>query len=209
MNTSESIIQQMQGFQNNYPSVGYDLLIPEDEPIYEVNQITRKINGPKELGVNEDHQSNKIVFEIDRDCNGYDLATMTCIIIFKNAKNETYSYVVPKYNIIKGQENPEDPDDTTWHKKLYFVWLLQAPVMKKAGIVQYMIKFFNVTPSGEINFEFNTQIAQSRVLETWNSSLTDVSNEYNILMDPQILELFANMQIAIDNQYFDVYWTDL
>lgn len=209
MNTSESYVQQLENFQNNYSSIGYDLQIPDSEPIYQINQITREINGPIQLGVLEDHQSNQIVFEIDRDCNGYDLATMTCIIIFKNALGEFYSYVVPKYNIIKGQKNPENSDDLTWRKKLYFTWLLQAPVMKKAGTVQYMIKFFNVAPNGKINFEFNTQIAQSKVLNTWQNTITNSSNDYNILVDPQILNLFANMQTAIDNHYFDTYWIDL
>lgn len=205
MSTSESYLQQLQNFQEKYPSVEYDLNIPEDEIIYTIDQVTRKINGPKTLGVVEDHQADRIVFEIDRDCNGYDLAQTVCLIVFKNAKGEIFSYLVPKYNITKDKGNLEENESA----KLYFVWTLQAPVMAKAGTVQYMVKFFRIDNNGKILFEFNTQIASGTVLNTWENRLTDISSNYNILVDPQILSLFSSMQTAIDQGYFDVYWKDL
>lgn len=202
MSASESYVQQLQNFQNNYPSIDYTLEIPEEEPIYSIDKVTRKINGPKNLGVVEDHQSDRVIFEIDRECNGVDLAQTICIIVFKNANNKTYTYVVPKYNITKDQNG----------KKIYFIWTLQMPVMEKAGIVQYMIKFFNIDANNQIRFELNTQVTQAAVLNTWDHTISGNAedlNYYNVLIDPQIQNLFNLMQEAIDNQYFDVYWTDL
>ena len=75
---SEEYKQQLWHFQYNTQSVGYNFQMPEDEPIYTIDLTTRKITVPKNLGVVEDHQAERIFFEIDRDCNGVDLAKTIC-----------------------------------------------------------------------------------------------------------------------------------
>ena len=195
---SEEYKKQLWHFQYNTHSVNYNFQMPENEPVYQIDLNTRKVIVPNNLGVVEDHQAERIFFEINRDCNGIDLAKTVCVIIFKNAKKEGYTYVVPEYIL---DENSD---------KMLFSWLLQAPLTAYAGKIQFMIKFFLVNKDTQaIEFELNTQVCESTITASWAHTITEESSQYELLLDPSLLDLFNAMQTAVQQGYFDVYWTDL
>ena len=195
---SEEYRNELWRLQYGCSSVNYNLQIPAGEPIYKFDLLTRKLEAPNMLGVTEDHQSERIFFEVDRDCNGIDLAQTVCVIVFKNAKKETFLYLVPEYHI--DEEN----------NKLIFSWLLQGPLTKYAGNVQFMVKFFKINQtSKQIEFELNSLVAQSKVLEAWENTLTDNSIEYQVLIDTNLKNFFVGLQTMIDEGRFNVYWVNL
>jgi hypothetical protein len=71
----------------------------EHEKIYNIDLNTRKVEEPKFISVIEDHASEVIYFSVDRFFDYMDLATMTCLIEYINAKGEKGIYAVPFYDI--------------------------------------------------------------------------------------------------------------
>jgi hypothetical protein len=102
------------------------LTIPHDEPIYQIDLNTRKIETPKFLSVLEDHNSEIIWFKVDRFYDDFDLYGCTCLIQYVNALKEQHICVVtPK--VIK----------ETSHDILYIPWPIAGAATKAAGKIEF------------------------------------------------------------------------
>ena len=81
----------------NKPSLA--VLLPNDEKIYEIDMNSRKIEAPKYLSVELDHRAETIYFKVGRYYDNIDLANMTCVVQYINAKGEGRVYPVPFYDV--------------------------------------------------------------------------------------------------------------
>ena len=96
---------------------------------------------------------------MDRFYDGIDLSTGIGLVVFKNAKNEEYYYLIPYYDIysIKG--------------KIIFPWAIQAPAALYGGTLSFSVKFFKIDPtSKKLVYELNTMIAKTKVLVGWSNT---------------------------------------
>ena len=211
---SEEYLNFLTKIQNGTPS--YELPIPSNEPIYEIDLNTRIINAPKFLSVETDHDAEFIYFSIDRYFESMDLLTCAGLVLFKNAKNEEYAYLIPAYNlnILPG--------------KIVFAWNIQGAVTKYSGNVQFAFKFFKLVESENMDeesnsfkpvleFDLNTLVAQSKILSGWASiSKSDPSDLYvpEVIIDNDILESIADLKVAANElrelqQEMQIFWLDV
>lgn len=144
--------------------------LPADEPIYEVDLDTRKINAPKFLSVEYDHNAETIYFRVDRFYDNVDLSTMFCVIQYQNANpNQAkggYIYAVPYFDITTEAAN----------NKMLFQWAIEGPATAYSGKVTFSIKFYKIssitidsadghsTKLKVYDYVLNTQSATSEVL---------------------------------------------
>ena len=113
--------------------------LPADEPIYTVDLNTRKIDAPKFLSVEYDHNAETIYFEVDRFFDNIDLSTMFCVIQYQNANPDKarggYIYPVPYFDITtKAEDN-----------KMLFQWAIEGPATAYSGKVTFSIKFYKIS----------------------------------------------------------------
>ena len=144
--------------------------LPADEPIYAVDLDTRKIEAPKFLSVEYDHNAETIYFEVDRFFDNIDLSTMFCVIQYQNANPDKarggYIYPVPFFDITtKAEDN-----------KMLFQWAIEGPATAYSGKVTFSIKFYKISSviidsadgtSTELkvyDYVLNTQPSTSEVL---------------------------------------------
>lgn len=209
---SEEYLDFLTKIDNGTPT--YELRIPSDEPIYEVDLNTRIINAPKFLSVETDHDAELIYFSIDRYFENVDLLTCAGLVLFKNAKNEEYAYLIPAYDIV------------TEPGKIIFGWNIQGAVTKYSGNVQFAFKFFKLNEKFDeesnsfksvLEFDLNTLIAQSKILSGWASiSKSDPSDLYipEVIIDNDILESIADLKVAASElrelqQEMQIFWLDV
>ena len=209
---SEEYLDFLTKIENGTPT--YELRIPSDEPIYEVDLNTRVINAPKFLSVETDHDAELIYFSIDRYFENIDLLTCAGLVLFKNAKNEEYAYLIPAYDVV------------TEPGKIIFGWNIQGAVTKYSGNVQFAFKFFKLNEKFDeesnsfkpvLEFDLNTLIAQSKILSGWASiSKSDPSDLYvpEIIIDNDILESIADLKVAASElrelqQEMQIFWLDV
>ena len=175
--------------------------IPRDEPIYEIDLNTRKISPPPFIGVEGDHEAEYVYFQVDRYFDGLDLSTAIGLVVFKNAKNEEYYWLIPYYDIysIEG--------------KIIFPWVIQAPAALYGGVVSFSVKFFQIDPtSKKLVYELNTMVAKTRVLVGW-ANTTGNYHKYNtlspdsIIIDNETLDKI-NTLLALDDK-INIYWNDV
>lgn len=185
---------------DSYNPPNIRMRIPTDEPVYQVNLNTRVISTPSFLGVEADHQSELIYFEMDRFFDSVDLSTCMGIVQFRNARNEEYYYVIPYYDILSKMG------------KIIFAWNIQSPVTKYGGSIQFSFKFFKVDrTSRELLYELNTLVAKSRVLVGW-ATKNGAQHNYNaisaesLLVDNDFIQKLARLDEVARN--LSIYWID-
>lgn len=212
---------------NSYNPPNVLFRIPANEPIYEIDLNTRTVSAPKFLGVEADHASEMIYFEVDRFYDGMDLSQCIGAIQFQNAKHEEYIYIVPAYDLISSPG------------KIIFGWNILSPVTKYGGVVQFSIKFFKIDKnSGELLYELNTLVCKTKVLIGW-ATKNGANHKYSqftvdeILTDPGMEPIYNEdgsikldqdgkpmykigygiwskiQQIYDANKEFNIYWLDV
>lgn len=147
------------------------LAIPSDELIYNVDLNARTIDTPVYLSTETDHIAETVFFAVDRYYETHDLAKSTCIIQYINAKNESYVYVVPVFDI----------ETYANEGKILIPWVIQGHATAAAGPIKYAIRFYHINEierlNGEVEYEFdyiiNTQVAQSRILKGMGETYLD------------------------------------
>ena len=186
---------------NSYNPPTIQMRVPTDEPVYEIDLNTRNVEAPSFIGVEADHESELIYFQVNRFFDSVDLSKCICMVQFRNAKNEEYYYVIPYYDVdsIRG--------------KMIFAWDIQSPATKYGGTVQFSFKFFRVSPaSGELLYELNTLVAKSRVLVGW-ANKNGANHNYNALSAEDILvnNDFINKLAQLEQiqKNLAIYWIDV
>lgn len=194
------------------------VLIPGNEEPLRIDLDTRKINAPEYLSVATDHRAETVFFSVNRYFDNVDLSTMSCIIQFINAAGESGIYVVPFYDISRGDDNMLIP------------WVIEGAVTAKAGAVAYSVQFFRVSESSsKYSYNLNTLAATSKVLEgnkfdkiaAANAIEKGMGKTLEELRDDQKIDFtYVNSNLAsayealiskmddIEGQ-LNLYWTDL
>lgn len=170
------------------------VLLPSDEKIYEVDMNSRKIEAPKYLSVELDHRAETIYFKVGRYYDNIDLANMTCVVQYINAKGEGRVYPVPFYDV----ETYADEN------MMLFPWCIDGEATKASGNVTYSIRFYDIDESATyMRYNMSTLPSKSEVLHGI-SSKTDIdeSNDYLLSFKDQILA-----QLKKVSEY-DLYWID-
>lgn len=197
----------------NFPQLeATDIPKTEDKLIIDLN--TRTITTPEFLSVTKDHNSETLYFMVDRYFDNVDLATMSCIVQYKNANpdktaNNGYIYAVPHYFLIA-------PDG---QQKLIFPWVIEGPATAYSGVVTFAVKFYRLmgewNEDPELNtleyeYNLNTLKAQSKVLEGMDvlENNPDYSYNTNPSLYESVLERLLNLeQIQADTN--TLYWIQL
>ena len=176
----------------NKPSLA--VLLPNDEKIYEIDMNSRKIEAPKYLSVELDHRAETIYFKVGRYYDNIDLANMTCVVQYINAKGEGRVYPVPFYDV----ETYADEN------MMLFPWCIDGEATKASGNVSYSVRFYDIDESATyMRYNMSTLPSKSEVLHGI-SSKTDIdeSNDYLLNFKDQILA-----QLKKVSEY-DLYWID-
>ena len=176
----------------NKPSLA--VLLPNDEKIYEIDMNSRKIEAPKYLSVELDHRAETIYFKVGRYYDNIDLANMTCVVQYINAKGEGRVYPVPFYDV----ETYADEN------MMLFPWCIDGEATKASGNVTYSVRFYDIDESATyMRYNMSTLPSKSEVLHGI-SSKTDIddSNDYLLSFKDQILT-----QLKKVSEY-DLYWID-
>ena len=176
----------------NKPSLA--VLLPSNEKIYEIDMNSRKIEAPKYLSVELDHRAETIYFKVGRYYDNIDLANMTCVIQYINAKGEGRVYPVPFYDV----ETYADEN------MMLFPWCIDGEATKASGNVTYSVRFYDIDESATyMRYNTSTLPSKSEVLHGI-SSKTDIddSNDYLLSFKDQILA-----QLKKVSEY-DLYWID-
>ena len=122
----------------NKPSLA--VLAPGYEPFYEIDLNTRTISAPEVLGIKTDHKAETVFFKVARHYDGIDLSNLCCIIQYINAAGEGRVYAVPYYDL----------DTCSDEDMILFPWVIDGEVTKKAGEVQYSVRFYLLDNTGSI-----------------------------------------------------------
>ena len=184
--------------------------LPADEPIYAVDLDTRKIEAPKFLSVEYDHNAETIYFEVDRFFDNIDLSTMFCVIQYQNANPDKarggYIYPVPYFDITtKAEDN-----------KMLFQWAIEGPATAYSGKVTFSIKFYKIssitidsadghsTQLKVYDYVLNTQPSTSEVLH----GLDIMATSENYYFEASEVEKIYQ-EIEKVRRTNDLYWTVL
>ena len=120
-----------------------------------------------------------------------DLATTTCIISYKNAK-EAGIYVVPYYDIVSFRGDIE----AGTVDKLVFPWCIDGKASAISGNVEYAIRFYKIDETGQkLVYNMNTLPAISKVMYGMDVKDEAFDGDYDIpassfdFLQQQITEL--------------------
>lgn len=181
--------------------------LPADEPIYEINLDTRKIDAPKFLSVEYDHNAETIYFRVDRFFDNVDLSTMFCVIQYQNANPDKtkggYLYAVPYFDITTEAEN----------NKMLFQWAIEGPATAYSGKVTFSIKFYKIssitidsvdgqsTKLKVYDYVLNTQPSTSEVLHGFDIQATSENYYFEASEVEKIYQTIEEVR-----RQNDLYW---
>ena len=175
------------------------ILIPETEPIYNIDLDTRTIEAPEYLSVEQDHKSEIIYFKVDRFYEAMDLAETVCIVQYTNkTTGRSGCYAVPFYDTITCSINETNEN---YKPKILFPWCLDGLATEKAGQLEYAIKFFKVADDNTIVYTLNTVPAASKILEGLNPE----DNEEVFNPDATSFEQLLSRVQNLEDEY-TLYW---
>ncbi len=209
---SEEYLNFLQEISKGTPT--YELRIPSDEPIYEIDLNTRIVNAPNFLSVESDHEAEIIYFSMDRYFESMDLVNCTGLVLFKNANNEEFAYLIPAYDIVS------QPG------KIIFGWDIQGAVTKYSGTVQFAFKFYKLDEQFDeeigdfkavLEFDLNTLISQSKILKGWASiSKANPSDLHipEIIVDNNIIQKIDHLtdltsELIEWQENMQIFWIDV
>ena len=174
------------------------ILLPKDEKIYDVDLQARKINVPKFLSVEKDHQAETVYFKFDRYYDLIDLTSMCCVVEYINAAGDSYLYPVPYYDI----------DTFKYNAKVLIPWCIQGPATEKAGVVKFALRFYSVNAEHKLSYSLRTLVSESRVLEGQNTNEEEI-DQNNIDLDNELIEFLQDVESAYHSGVLTLYWVDV
>ena len=125
------------------------LLLPLDEPTFDINADSRNIKASRIVILQNDHNAETIQFTVDRYFDYMDL---------KEAR------IYAQWTLPSGKEGAtwvDEAKDLSIPGKIRFGWPLTADVTSEPGIVKYSIRFWNrslnnASGKEEVEYSFNT-----------------------------------------------------
>ncbi len=153
------------------------LMLPLDEPVFEIDANKREITVPSEfkkngISVQGDEIAESLIFRINRFFDYSDLNEMVCQIQWQNADKE------------EGISNAFVVDASRSADYLYIMWPLTEEITKAAGTIKFSVRFYKVSGS-ELVYSFSTKIAQATInqghdypVESWTGAIDDASRSF-------------------------------
>lgn len=206
--TSQEYLQYLQQIQDqNFPKLFPDDL-PKDEPKLEIDLNTRKVSAPEFLSVSTDHNSETLYFIVDRYFDNVDLATMSCIVQYKNANPDPlkngFLYAPDRYFLTEDQ-------------KLIFPWVIEGAATAYSGTVEYSVQFYRITgdynenpEQNTLEYEYilNTLSAKSKVLQGMDVLEQTENYTYEAETVKSILADIQRLNNLLVKDY-NLYWIDI
>lgn len=167
------------------------LLIPLEEPAFEINANTRKIKAPQITTVQNDQLAEMVVFTIDRYFDYMDLASDDMNIYVqwtlpsgKNSASEVTEYI-----------------DTTIPGKIRIGWPLQKEITAEAGDVYYSVRFWkeaNINGEMTIVYSFNTLPEKFTVSKALQVNINDINDICRPHHENLFVRAIKNSQLTDD-----------
>ena len=152
-----ALLSELYSIQESYSVIEADIDQTSKRCVIDVKE--RTISVPKEieyLGVQYDHRSYRLFFEIDRYIHGVDLLTQTCVIqwLSKNGITERSGL----HPIVEIEAIDND--------KLLFVWELYEDETRIPGVILFAVNFYTMKDENSFLWSYNTLPAQSIIQDT-------------------------------------------
>lgn len=184
MENEKSLMSRLYEMQDTYAfeQISIDNTIPHCI----INANKRTIIIPEEiksLGVQYDHRSNIVVFEIDRYIDEVDLLTQTCIIQWMNFNNTAEN--VGLY--------PVTSIDSSVEGKLIFTWEIHNESTQLPGTIAFAVRFYSMQDENSFLWSYNTLPAQSTILDT-----LDVVVRSSTEIEPSILMAWTERMAQLE-----------
>ena len=157
----------------------------------------RTINIPVEiesLGVQYDHRSYKLLFEIDRYIHGVDLLTQTCVIQWLS-KNGTAE---------RSGLHPVVEIEAIDNDKLLFVWELYEDETRIPGTILFAVNFYTMKDENSFLWSYNTLPASSTIKDT-----LDVVINPSDEITPSLLMVWNDKMTSIERLAHDSVSTSI
>ena len=206
--TSQEYLQYLQIIQDeNFPQL-FPADLPKDEPKLEIDLNTRKVSAPEFLSVSTDHNSETLYFIVDRYFDNVDLATMNCIVQYRNANPDPlksgFIYAPDRYFI-------------TEDNKIIFPWVIEGAATAFSGMVEYAVRFYRIVgeyhedpalSTLEYEYILNTLSAKSRVLTGMDVLENNENYTYEVNPIVEVLGELQSLRELIKDNY-NLYWIDI
>ena len=199
MITTPEEYQKYLGLVNN-PNYPTNIIpLPENEPIYNINLDTRKVEAPKFVGVLNDHQAEILHFTVDRYFDNMDLYDTVCFIKYRNTSNkndEGRVYYVPFM----------DKDYLKDDNKLIFPWCVSGYATSAPGTLEFSFQFYSVvheegTDQYYYSFILNTSSVTTQVLPGLDVNLE--LNENYLFTQSEVENIYAEIDKL---RREEIYW---
>ena len=159
------------------------LMLPLDEPVFEIDANKREILVPSEfkkngISVQGDEIAESLIFKINRFFDYADLREMVPQVQWENAAKET------------GTSSIFVVDDSRNADYLYLMWPLKEEITKHPGTVKFSLRFYNVV-GNELAYSFSTKIAAATINASHDFSYEKLSTN--------VIDAESNFAAAIKN----------
>lgn len=154
----------------------YFTILPLDEPVFEVDANTRKINVPsqfKTVGVEGDNTAEIVFFLIDRFFDAMDFGSKEILAAIE-------------WQRVSGSNPVEDIDKayikelTLYNNKVLIGWIINKEITEEAGNIEFALRLFTQAPDGSTDYSFSTEPAKITIAKTLNfypESETELDDE--------------------------------
>ena len=145
----------------NPPSLA--ILLPTTEKIYKIDLNKKTVEAPEYLGIENDHKSEVLYFQVNRFYDFFDLTQAVCVIQYFNALGESKIYPVPYYDI--DTLSKHDSENGEQDDIILFPWIIDKEVTKVKGKIEFNIQFYLLNEDGtRFIYSLNTLQAVSQIL---------------------------------------------
>ncbi len=136
------------------------LMLPLDEPYFEIDANKREIIIPAEFkkngfGVRGDHTAENLIFKMPRFFDAMDLLNADIRIQWVDANKEEG---MTRIDIIDAERDAD---------YLYFMWPLTTAVTKNSGAIKFSVRFYILDATGLV-YSYATKIATATINEGHN-----------------------------------------
>ena len=156
--------------ENNLIEANYEfILLPIDEPRFEINPNTREISIPvnfrKLVGVQGDHVAETLVFSIDRFVDYYDLlpSNVNQMKIYVQWKDEYNTDKLSPISIIHYEADTQ---------KILFGWPLTSTITKEPRTIDFSIRFIIIDNDDKVKYSLNTKTHQVSIVKALQPIIT-------------------------------------
>ena len=159
------------------------LMLPLDEPVFEIDANKREIVVPAEfkkngISVQGDEIAESLIFRINRFFDYADLREMIPQVQWENANKE------------EGTSSIFVVDDSKSADYLYLMWPLKEEITKYPGTVKFSLRFYNAV-GNDLVYSFSTKIATATINASHDFSYEKLSTN--------VVDAESNFAAAIKN----------